>query len=127
MTSFSQEEIDIIHFVLETAIRGGDVSIVTHHKEFRDLRRKVEGLVTKSSTEEPIRESSDLSYFMLSGEAKKRLNRFSHETIRESPLSASYTLKNWPVEEREALQSLHNQDHTGSGPILGHLPFTMRN
>lgn len=27
------------------------------------------------------------------------------------------TLKNWPLEERKALQKLHNQDHTGAGPI----------
>jgi hypothetical protein len=42
--SFSEGEIQVLEFIVQTLLRGGTPTMATRHKEFASLARKVQGM-----------------------------------------------------------------------------------
>lgn len=47
--SFSEEEIQLLEFILQTLLRGGSPTMATRHKEFASLCRKVMAMKAKAN------------------------------------------------------------------------------
>lgn len=45
--SFSEGEIQVLEFILQTLLRGGSPTMATRHKEFASLYRKVVSMKTR--------------------------------------------------------------------------------
>jgi len=45
--SFSEGEIQVLEFIVQTLLRGGTPTMATRHKEFASLCRKVKAMKTK--------------------------------------------------------------------------------
>jgi len=49
--SFSEGEIQVLEFIVQTLLRGGTPTMATRHKEFASLCRKVMAMKTKAQGE----------------------------------------------------------------------------
>ena len=49
--SFSEGEIQVLEFIVQTLLRGGTPTMATRHKEFASLCRKVMSMKTRVHTE----------------------------------------------------------------------------
>ena len=47
--SFSEGEIQVLEFILQTLLRGGSPAVATRHKEFASLCRKVMSMKQKAA------------------------------------------------------------------------------
>ena len=61
--SFSEGEIQVLEFIVQTLLRGGTPTMATRHKEFASLCRKVMSMKTRVHTEKvkPQREPEESS------------------------------------------------------------------
>jgi hypothetical protein len=60
--SFSEGEIQVLEFIVQTLLRGGTPTMATRHKEFASLCRKVMAMRTKVNEQKarPVREESSV-------------------------------------------------------------------
>ncbi|HEX4355703.1 MAG TPA: hypothetical protein VHZ95_22405 [Polyangiales bacterium] len=60
--SFSEGEIQVLEFIVQTLLRGGTPTMATRHKEFASLCRKVMAMKTKvhEVKQRPVREESSV-------------------------------------------------------------------
>jgi hypothetical protein len=60
--SFSEGEIQVLEFIVQTLLRGGTPTMATRHKEFASLCRKVMAMKTKvhEQKQRPAREESSV-------------------------------------------------------------------
>jgi hypothetical protein len=60
--SFSEGEIQVLEFIVQTLLRGGTPTMATRHKEFASLCRKVMAMKTKvhEQKQRPVREESSV-------------------------------------------------------------------
>jgi hypothetical protein len=60
--SFSEGEIQVLEFIVQTLLRGGTPTMATRHKEFASLCRKVMAMKTKVNEQKarPVREESSV-------------------------------------------------------------------
>jgi hypothetical protein len=49
--SFSEGEIQVLEFIVQTLLRGGTPTMATRHKEFASLCRKVMAMKSKAQTD----------------------------------------------------------------------------
>ena len=73
--SFSEGEIQVLEFIVQTLLRGGTPTMATRHKEFASLCRKVMAMKTKvhEQKQRPAREESSVGTVaspMVSAEAE---------------------------------------------------------
>ena len=52
--SFSEGEIQILDFILQTLLRGGTPTMAARHKDFASLCRKVISMKTKAAEQEQL-------------------------------------------------------------------------
>ena len=53
--SFSEGEIQVLEFIVQTLLRGGTPTMATRHKEFASLCRKVMAMKTKAAHAERVK------------------------------------------------------------------------
>jgi hypothetical protein len=60
--SFSEGEIQVLEFIVQTLLRGGTPTMATRHKEYPSLCRKVMAMKTKvhEQKQRPVREESSV-------------------------------------------------------------------
>ncbi len=60
--SFSEGEIQVLEFIVQTLLRGGTPTMATRHKEFASLCRKVMAMRSKVNEQKarPVREESSV-------------------------------------------------------------------
>jgi hypothetical protein len=60
--SFSEGEIQVLEFIVQTLLRGGTPTMATRHKEFASLARKVQGMRTRVNEQKarPVPEESSV-------------------------------------------------------------------
>jgi hypothetical protein len=60
--SFSEGEIQVMEFIVQTLLRGGTPTMATRHKEFASLCRKIMAMKTKvhEQKQRPVREESSV-------------------------------------------------------------------
>jgi len=60
--SFSEGEIQVLEFIVQTLLRGGTPTMATRHKEFASLCRKVMGMKTRVHEQKsrPVPEESSV-------------------------------------------------------------------
>ena len=61
--SFSEGEIQVLEFIVQTLLRGGTPTMATRHKEFASLCRKVMAMKTKAQDrpkQRPVPEESSV-------------------------------------------------------------------
>lgn len=60
--SFSEGEIQVLEFIVQTLLRGGTPTMATRHKEFASLCRKVMAMKSKVNEQKarPVREESSV-------------------------------------------------------------------
>ncbi|MCS6798444.1 MAG: hypothetical protein NZ898_07935 [Myxococcota bacterium] len=56
--SFSEGEIQVLEFVLQTTLRGGSPVMATRHKDFASLYRKVLAMRQRSTRQPPPKSST---------------------------------------------------------------------
>lgn len=61
--SFSEGEIQVLEFIVQTLLRGGSPTMATRHKEFASLCRKVMSMKTRVHSEraKPVRTPEESS------------------------------------------------------------------
>ena len=60
--SFSEGEIQVMEFIVQTLLRGGTPTMATRHKEFASLCRKIMAMKSKvhEQKQRPVREESSV-------------------------------------------------------------------
>jgi hypothetical protein len=60
--SFSEGEIQVLEFIVQTLLRGGTPTMATRHKEFASLARKVQGMRVRVNEQKarPVLEESSV-------------------------------------------------------------------
>jgi hypothetical protein len=84
--SFSEGEIQVLEFIVQTLLRGGTPTMATRHKEFASLCRKVmamknkviekhekERSTAKNSPEEAVSEDSEISVEVVGEDSEENL------------------------------------------------------
>jgi hypothetical protein len=80
--SFSEGEIQVLEFIVQTLLRGGTPTMATRHKEFASLCRKVKAMKTKVHEQKarPVPEESSVGTL----EAASASQHVEMETVRAS-------------------------------------------
>ncbi len=84
--SFSEGEIQVLEFIVQTLLRGGTPTMATRHKEFASLCRKVMAMknkviekhekernTAKNSTEETVSEDSEIPVEVVGEDSEENL------------------------------------------------------